>query len=167
MYFRITASLFIALAMFAIPACSDLDDDSDRDRDDQVRSDRISRDRDRDRYEDDYDRDRYDRATRDRRSDAYGVPRGAVVVEEGDGKTLKHKPAHAGRAYLYDEDDDRVVYDVRLRPNESLVIDPDADSIKVDGARDAKVNLRAKHRYRLYYLRDDADDYDRRRGERF
>ncbi len=164
MHFRIAASILIALAMFTIPACSESDHDSDRDRYDDDRYDRISRDPDR--YDDEYDRDRDDRS-RDRRDDAYGVPRGAVVVEEGDGSTLKHKPAHPGRAYLYDVDDDRVVYDVRLRRDEALVIDPDADSIKVDGVRDAKVNLRAKHRYRLYYLRDDADDYDRRKGERF
>jgi len=77
------------------------------------------------------------------------------VIEEGAGKTLRHDPAHPGRAYLYDMDDEYVVYETRLRPGERLAIDPDKDSIKIDGVKDAKVNLRAKHRYRLYYLRDD------------
>ena len=77
------------------------------------------------------------------------------MIDEGSGKTLRHDPARPGRAYLYDMDDKYVVYEARLRPGERLAIDPDNDSIKSDGVKEGNVNLRAKHRYRLYYLPDD------------
>jgi hypothetical protein len=129
--------------------------------------------RDRDRRGDERisERPRYDEDARPGRED---LPRGAVVVDEGTSGTLRHEPAHSGRAFLYDADDRVVAYESRLRPGERLVINPADDSIKIDGVKDGKVNLRAKHQYRLYYLRDDratdrdlGRDGDRDRRERY
>jgi hypothetical protein len=127
-------------------------------------------DRDRDGIADKYDRhpntnDRLDddviigRDRSDRRDSRRGldeIPRDAirVNVEEGEGQRLRHKPQRNGRIYVYDENNDRVVYDSRLDRGEEFILDPDKDVLTVDGKRISNFNVSAKHRYRLYFLRD-------------
>src|SRR5918993_219371 len=96
----------LALAAFLISGCSEDDKDSLRDR----------------------DRDR----------DGGGLdetPRDAVRVEEGVGRTLRYEADRDGRVYVYDEDDDRVVYSGNVYRGEDFVVDPDADVLSVNGKR--------------------------------
>lgn len=82
------------------------------------------------------------------------IPRDAVKVEEGVGDPLRYEADRDGRVYVYDEDDDRVVYSGKLYRDEQFVADPASDVLSVGGKRLGDVNLRAQHRYRLYFMRD-------------
>jgi hypothetical protein len=83
-----------------------------------------------------------------------GVPADAVKVEEGVGDPLRYEADREGRVYVYDEDDDAVVYKGTLYRGEEFVVDPEADVLSAGGKRVGDVNLRAGHRYRLYFMRD-------------
>ena len=96
---------------------------------------------------------RRDDATREGRGLSQ-IPREAVKVEEGVGESLRYDADRDGRVYVYDEDDDRVVYSGNLYRGEEFVVDPDSDVLSAGGKRLGDVNLRAKHRYRLYFMRD-------------
>jgi hypothetical protein len=154
---------FAALALTALLAagCEDTDSSS------------TTRDRDRDGISDRYDRrpnsdDRLDDDTiigRDRRRDRDldrdrlrrgldEIPRDAVRVEQGTGKTLRYEAERDGRVFVYDEDDDRVVYTGKLYKGEEFIADPDRDLLAVNGKRLDDVNLRSAHRYRVYFMRN-------------
>ena len=139
-----------------------------RDRDRDGITDRYDRRTDADdlrRDRDDFRRDDNDRGDvigrdPDRRRDTLDrrglgeIPREAIKVEEGVGGTLRYEADRDGRVYVYDEDDDRVVYSGNLYRGEDFVVDPDSDVLSVSGKRLGDVNLRAQHRYRLYFMRD-------------
>lgn len=128
------------------------------------------RDRDGDGISDRYDRRPSDDLRRDdpRADDVIGrdpdrtldrrglseIPRDAVKVEEGVGEALRYEPDRDGRVYVYDEDDDRVVYSGNLYRGEQFIVDPESDVLSAGGKRLDDVNLRAQHRYRLYFMRD-------------
>jgi hypothetical protein len=101
-----------------------------------------------------HDRDRLDRTERVgglRGLDE--IPRDAVRVNLEDPDRLRHKPERDGRIFVYDEDDDRVVYDGKLYRGEAFIADPAKDAVTVDGKRVGDAKLRSNHRYRLYFLR--------------
>jgi hypothetical protein len=158
---RLTAAA-LGLAMVLAVGCEESDSSSSRTR----------RDRDGDGISDTYDRkpsgddrrgegddivgrapDRGGSDTVDRRG-LREIPRDAVKVEEGVGDTLRYEADRDGRVYVYDEDDDRVVYSGNLYRGEDFLVDPDSDVLSVNGKRLGDVNLRAQHRYRVYFMRD-------------
>jgi hypothetical protein len=159
---KLFAIATLAVAAFLIAGCAEDDKDtlSDRDQDHDGIADRYDRHpRDDDRLDDRISRDRRDQDldTRDLDRDRRGlddIPRDAVRVEEGVGQTLRYEAERDGRVYVYDEDDDRVVYSGKLYRGEDFVADPDRDVLSVNGKRLNDVNLRAKHRYRVYFGRD-------------
>ena len=155
----------VALAMSLAIGCEDTDDRSTstrRDRDGDGIADRydrspnrserpdddviLSRDRDSDR---DLDRD-LDRT----RPGLSEIPRDATQVREGEGRAIRYEATRDGRVYVYDEDDDRVVYTGKLYRGEEFVADPDRDLLAVNGKRLDDVNLRSAHRYRVYFMRN-------------
>ena len=159
-------TLFAALSVTALGTigCEEMGgsgSSSRRDRDDDRISDRYDR-RDDGLRRDDPDGDVISRDpdgrrrgdTLDRSSGMRDIPRDAVKVEEGVGDRLRYEADRDGRIYVYDEDDDRVVYSGKVYRGEDFVVDPDADVLSVDGKRLGDVNLRAKHRYRVYFMRD-------------
>ena len=152
----------LSLAMALAVGCEDMrssDSSTRRDRDRDGISDKYDREPtgdDRRRSEDDddvigRDPDRRRSDTLDRPRD---VPRDAVKVEEGVGDTLRYEADRDGRVYVYDEDDERVVYSGNLYRGEDFLVDPDSDVLSVNGKRLGDVNLRAQHRYRVYFMRD-------------
>jgi len=92
--------------------------------------------------------------TLDRRRGLSEVPRDAVKVEEGVGNALRYEPERDGRVYVYDADDDRVVYSGKVYRGEDFVVDPKSDVLSAGGKRLGDVNLRAQHRYHVYFMRD-------------
>ena len=156
MNLRKPAFAAVALAALFAAGCEESDSSS------------TTRDRDRDGISDRYDRrptsdDRLDddvvigrnRSDRDRdRRGLSEIPRDAVRVEQGTGKALRYEAERDGRVYVYDEDDDRVVYTGKLYRGEEFVADPDRDLLAVNGKRLDDVNLRSAHRYRVYFMRN-------------
>jgi hypothetical protein len=104
----------------------------------------------RDRYDRDRDLDR----DLDRRGGLREIPANAKPVREGEGRVIRYEAPTDGRVYVYDEDDDRVVYSGKLYRGEDFVADPDRDILKVNDKRLDDINLRAAHRYRIYFMRD-------------
>jgi len=97
------------------------------------------------------DDDRYDR---DRGVGMRGIPRDAVRLEKDEGPEMRVRPNRDGRIYVYDPRSERVEYEGRLHAKEEFVVNPDRDSITIDGKRVDRVQLSPKVRYELYFLRD-------------
>jgi hypothetical protein len=163
MSFRVSTLAAVAYVGLLAAGCEDTDrPSSSRDRDHDGIADRYDRRPDADDRRDDdviisRDRDRARDRDLDRDRDLRGlaeIPRDAVRVEQGVGETLRYDADRDGRIYVYDQDDDRVVYQGKLYGGEDFVIDPDRDVLSVNGKRLDDINLRAKHRYRLYFMRD-------------
>ena len=121
----------------------EMDRDRDLDRPDPI----ISRDPDL--------RDRRDtgRAGERRRAGMDEIPREAVAVEGGEGTGLRYEPARDGTIYVYDMDDDRVVYVGRVQARERFVLDPSGNRATIDGKTVFRSDLNPRNRYRLYFDR--------------
>jgi hypothetical protein len=166
-----TFGLVAVLGLATLSGCSALTGDSDSGDDDF----RVSRDRDRDRYDENGDvvlsGDRYDDRYRDRdtgrsadvdSSTANKVPRDARVVDSGSDRLTFTAP-YDGSVYLYDEDARRVIWDERLRDGDRVSISPDDNRIDVNGRSQADLDLKSEHRFRLYYLEGLKSTRDRNR----
>ena len=84
------------------------------------------------------------------------VPTTATRVDEGTGPRLTYAPTRDGTLYVYDVDDDRVVFSTRVRQDERFVLDPDANRATLDGQTVLGTGLVPRHRYRLYFDRGRA-----------
>jgi hypothetical protein len=156
----------LAVVMTLAVGCEDSDSSSTssrRDRDGDGISDRYDRKptddnlRRSDPRDDDVVGRTPDRARRDTtlaRDVPRGLPRDVVKVDEGVGDPLRYEAERDGHVYVYDEDDDRIVYDGKLYRGEQFIVDPESDVLSAGGKRLDDVNLRAQHRYRLYFARD-------------
>jgi hypothetical protein len=97
-------------------------------------------------------RDRADSAGRQSRG-MNEVPADAVAVDRGNGADLRYEAPGDGAVYVFDEDDDRVVYIGRLQARERFVFDPADDRATVDGKTVLRSDLSPRHRYQLYFDR--------------
>ena len=128
----------------------------DRDREVDVDIDRPldpRRDRDVDRPLDrDTDRER-DRNVKRREFDV--IPPRAVRLQSTPGtREAAYTAERDGRIYVYDVDDGAVVYSSRLYSNEQFVLDPDDNVATINGRTVLDKDLKATHRFRLYYAVD-------------
>lgn len=161
---RLALAAAVILAGGVVAGCEEDDDkySTKRDRDGDGIADRYDREPTRDARRDDRlddDDDAVisrDRVGSDRLRGLDEIPRDAVRVDTGTGTKLSYDPKRDGRVFLYDEDDDRVVYSGRVYRDEDFSADPDDDELLVNGKKIDEVNLRAKHRYRLYFLPNDS-----------
>lgn len=108
----------------------------------------VARDRDLDR---DRARDRIDDRTAERRPGMREIPADAVAVDTGEGDRLQHEPNRDGVMYVYDVDDDRVVYVGRVREREQFRLDPEGNRALINSRVVFRSDLNPRHRYRLYF----------------
>jgi hypothetical protein len=88
-------------------------------------------------------------APRGERLDRQGVPRDAVLLEEGPGR-LNARANQSGTVYLYDIDDGRVVWSGNVERGDAIRLDADADAASINGRivyRDESVR---RHRHRIF-----------------
>jgi hypothetical protein len=97
-------------------------------------------------------RDRRERLD-DRRGGMQEIPTAAVAVDAGDGARLEYEPSQNGVLYVYDADDDRVIYVSRIRDREIFRLDPEADRGTINTKTVFRGDLNPRHRYRLYFDR--------------
>lgn len=155
-----------AVALTCVAGCeSENSDDKVRDKDLEriARRDRRARDRDLDRDLDrradpviarDRDRrDRIDDRATTRRPGMEEIPAAAEAVDTGEGTRLEYEPTRDGVIYVYDADDDRVVYVGRIRDRERFRLDPDAGRGVINSRTVFRSELNPRHRYRLYFDR--------------
>ena len=149
---KLSLAAMTLAAMFAV-GCEDNDDkySTRRDRDGDGITDRYDPRPDRDTVRDDAVLSR-DRVGSRRGLDE--IPRDAQRVDTAEGSNIRYEASRDGRVYLYDEDDDRVVYSGSVDRGELFLAEPDDDEISLNGKKLGDVNLRANHKYRLYFLRD-------------
>ena len=157
-----------AVALSAVGCESNKDKVEDEDLDKIARRERNQRARERERDLDrDLDRpdsviardpdprDRRDtgRAGDRRRVGMDEIPREAVAIEGGDAAGLRYEPARDGTVYVYDADEDRVVYVGRVQAKERFVLDPSGNKATIDGKTVFRSDLNPRNRYRLYFDR--------------
>lgn len=139
----------IAATCFAGVGCEDLGLSGD----DSSSSSRREQDRERlERRDDRIIGSRTDARIDDRGLD--GIPSDARRVTTGEGRELFFEAEERGTLYVYDADDRRVVFSGPLYPGENFMMDPGADRVEVNGKQAADFNLRAGHRYEVYFDRD-------------
>jgi hypothetical protein len=83
------------------------------------------------------------------------VPRDARVVDEGRGGALGFTARDRGQVYLVDESAGAVVWDSSVRDGDRVTVVPDKNRIEINGKEQAKIDLKSKDRFQLYYLSSD------------
>ena len=140
-------ALLGVLALSGLAGCEALgledDDKRDRDRERSRGSERISRE----------DRDDRGRSTSSRRGGMSEIPARARRLESVHGARFTETFDNDGRLYVYDHDDDRLVYSARVREDERFVFDPAEDEMRLNDKRVGPddLNLRSAHRYEFYF----------------
>src|SRR5438552_11732861 len=86
-----------------------------------------------------------------------GIPTGAVQVDEGTDR-LTYTPRRSGTVYVYDVDDDRLVYQGRVRDGDRLTIDPETNRLELNGRQVVDRDLKRKDRHRIYFFSDRQRD---------
>jgi hypothetical protein len=92
----------------------------------------------------------------DRLSDRRGfqeVPTTAERVDTGGAAGLEYEPSRDGVMYVYDEDDDRVVFVGRMRDRERFRLEPDGNRALINSKTVYRGDLNPRHHYRLYFDR--------------
>lgn len=147
----------IAMAACVTAGCESNKDDPVRDKDfERIASRRGDRDADRNR---DLDRDPDPVIARDRRGarrpersrGMQEVPAEAVEVDGGEGARLEYEPSRSGVIYVYDVDDDRVIFVSRVRDRERFRLDPEANRATINSKTVFRSDLEPRNRYRLYF----------------
>lgn len=145
----LTVSTF---GLIGVAGCSDTDHDADSrphrvERIETTTINHPANDHD-GRYQDRLDRDR-DRGPQAERLDRRGLPRDAMMLEEGRG-SLSTRARDTGTIYLYDMDDNRVVWSGQIERGDRFAIDPDADSAMVNGRMVYHDDSVRRHRHQIY-----------------
>lgn len=126
------------------------DPDRVRDRDLDVDVD-VDRDRDRDRVrERDRDRDR----SLERRSMDTLPPRAIRLQQTEARQEATYTAERNGRIYVFDVNEDAIIYSSRLFAGERFVLDPDDNLATIDGRTVLDRDLKSDHRFRLYFALD-------------
>lgn len=153
----------LLMTFAAAGGCEMLGGEEEKDRDrKERRRDRISRDRDRDTdLRRDRDRDRDDIVISGDASDGArgldAIPKRAVRIDQGRGASeVTYKARRDGTLYVYDVDDERIVWQGTLRDGERFILDPIDGVALVDGKRVLDRDLRPRHVFRLYFAEDNV-----------
>ena len=79
-----------------------------------------------------------------------GIPKGAVMVKEGAGE-ISHKADSDGQIWVYDKDDDRLVYEKRVNRKDELIVDARDNRLTLNGKRETNRDLKSNHMHRIYF----------------
>jgi len=130
---------------------NDNKDSSDKTtRDDRISKDRgTARNRDHTSYEMKYPAD-FDN----------GVPSGARLVREANGRDVQYKTPHDGKLYVYDVDSKRVVWSGYMRDGERFTFDAQNGRARIGDQDIMNRDLNPDHQYRLYFVEGSRDSVD-------
>ena len=79
------------------------------------------------------------------------IPQSANRVDEGDSPRLTYSPRRDGTLYVYDYDDDRLLYSGGIHADDRFIMDPADNRATVNGRTVLGAKLDPNHRYRLYF----------------
>jgi hypothetical protein len=74
-------------------------------------------------------------------------------VDTGSGSLLEYEPTRNGVIYVYDADDDEVIYVGRVQDRERFRLDPETGRALINSRTVFRSDLNPRHRYRLYFDR--------------
>jgi len=81
--------------------------------------------------------------------DRRGVPRDAVMLQEGGG-SIGVRARNNGTVYLYDIEDQRVVWSGQIRNGDRFSLDADADTAAINGRSVYHDESVRRHRHRIF-----------------
>jgi hypothetical protein len=81
-----------------------------------------------------------------------GVPRGAQLVMEGR-SDLSWRVSGRGEMFVFDEMDNRVVYQGRVREGQRFTVAPDRNMITIDGQPVSEGRLSPRRSYKVFFSR--------------
>ena len=154
------SAVVVVAACLGTTGCESDNEDPDRRDKELERQDRLEREGDGDR---DRDPDPVISRDPDRPNDRRArrgideIPRTAERVDTGSGPRLTFRPSREGLLYVYDYDDDRVVYSGLVRADDRFAMDPADNRATVNGRTVLGADLNSSHRYRLYFDRGRKD----------
>ena len=84
---------------------------------------------------------------KDDRANAVGVPEGAMLVEQGEGK-LEYEPTDDGTIFVYDAEREALLYRDKVKEGDEFEIDPENNRIQVNEktVHDRPLSGKKKHR---------------------
>src|SRR4051812_433581 len=78
------------------------------------------------------------------------MPASAMLMGEGTG-TLSSSAPQDGEVYVWDQNDNQLLYQARVAQGEMVSIEPERDTISVAGKTVSEKNLSDGHRYRIFF----------------
>jgi len=81
------------------------------------------------------------------------LPRNAEPVAQGTGE-LRWRAPSDGHLYVYDADDDRLLFEQRVRRGDDVDVSPERDRIMLDDRTVYERDLVRRHAHRIYFDRD-------------
>jgi hypothetical protein len=85
------------------------------------------------------------------------VPSDAMQVSSG-GRVVAFAAPHDGKAYLRDDDDNRVVYSTDLKRGQVMRFDPALDAVRIDGNTAPEGIANPGHDHSIYFSRSAQSD---------
>jgi hypothetical protein len=85
------------------------------------------------------------------------VPSDAMQVSSG-GKVVAFAAPHDGKAYLRDDNDNRVVYSTDLKREQVMKFDPVSDTVQIDGRTAPEGVANPGHDHSIYFSRSAQPD---------
>lgn len=87
---------------------------------------------------------------RDTLSSRDKIPGGAKILDQGKG-ALRARTRAPGTLYLYDVDDQRIVWSGRVHSGQDFAVDPNNDRAVLDSDPVYRQNLERTHTHRIYF----------------
>ncbi|MDB5299051.1 MAG: hypothetical protein JWO87_714 [Phycisphaerales bacterium] len=98
------------------------------------------------------DRNIDDRADTVRGNIARDIPARAQEVRTVSGRdSVTYRPDRNGTLYVYDTDDNRLIWSGRVERDQRFTLDPAANNVSLDGQRVVDRSMSPRHSYRLYF----------------
>lgn len=85
------------------------------------------------------------------------IPASATMAVEGD-ERLTYLAPYDGKVFVYDTNDERLVYSGDVEKGDEIMVDPDNESLMVDGRTAMEDGLRDGHRHQIFFEKQDDPD---------
>ena len=79
------------------------------------------------------------------------VPSSAQLMTEGNGDRLTFRAAEAGRVYVSNESDGKILYQGEVRRGDAVEVTPKDDRIQIDGRTVTETSMGDGEQYKIYF----------------
>jgi hypothetical protein len=81
------------------------------------------------------------------------VPPNAQLLVQGD-RQLTYSAPRDGEVYVYDVDDETLLYSGQVQKGQSITVDPEEDRIMIDSKLALEKDIHAGNKHRIYFVPD-------------